>query len=137
MKITIHPANSRGGGDHGWLSTRYSFSFADWYEPTRMGFGALRVINDDRVAPQTGFGAHTHHDMEIITIVTRGEVTHTDSIGNKKTVPAGDVQVMSAGTGVTHSEMNESPDEELAFFRSGSSRRNGVSRRVMSKSHSA
>lgn len=115
MKAVLHTAASRGGGEHGWLKTRHSFSFANWYEPSRMGFGALRVINDDRIAPHTGFGAHSHRDMEIITIVTEGAVTHKDSIGNTETVPAGDVQTMSAGTGVTHAEMNDG-DEELALF---------------------
>ncbi len=112
----LHRADKRGKGEHGWLSTRYSFSFADWYEPTRMGFGALRVINDDTIAPASGFGMHSHKDMEIITIVMSGTVTHKDSIGNTGTVPAGDVQVMSAGTGVTHSEYNESADQPLTLF---------------------
>ena len=116
MKKVIHRADERGRGEYGWLSTRYSFSFADWYEPTRMGFGALRVINDDRISPSHGFGAHRHQDMEVITLVTKGAVTHEDSMGNKGTVPAGDVQVMSAGTGVTHAERNDSPDEELTLF---------------------
>lgn len=116
MKKTLHPANSRGGGEYGWLSTNYSFSFSDWYDPSRMGFGALRVLNDDRIAPAKGFGAHGHRDMEIITIVTAGTVTHTDNMGNVGKVPAGDVQVMSAGTGVMHSEYNESPNEPLSLF---------------------
>lgn len=116
MEKVIHRASERGKGDYDWLTTRYSFSFADWYEPTRMGFGALRVINDDVIVPSSGFGIHSHKDMEIITIVTKGTVTHEDSIGNKGTVPAGDVQVMSAGTGVTHSEYNRSQDEPLALF---------------------
>lgn len=116
MEKVLHRAEDRGKGEHGWLSTRYSFSFADWYEPSRMGFGALRVINDDRIAPASGFGAHGHKDMEIVTIVTKGAVTHEDSMGNRGLVPAGDVQVMSAGTGVVHSERNASPDEELTLF---------------------
>jgi len=116
MEKVFHSAEKRGKGEHGWLSTRYSFSFADWYEPTRMGFGALRVINDDRIAPASGFGMHSHRDMEIITIVTEGAVTHEDNLGNAGTVPAGDVQVMSAGTGVTHSERNLSPDVPLSLF---------------------
>jgi redox-sensitive bicupin YhaK (pirin superfamily) len=116
MKKALHKAENRGHGDYGWLTTNYSFSFADWYDPTRMGFGALRVINDDILAPNSGFGAHSHRDMEIITIVTKGTVTHKDSLGNTGTVPAGDVQVMSAGTGVTHSEYNNSPDEPLELF---------------------
>src|SRR5690606_12496739 len=103
-------------GEHGWLSTRYSFSFANWYDPSRMGFGALRVINDDRIAPANGFGAHGHRDMEIVTIVTKGTVRNEDSMGSRGTVPAGDVQAMSAGTGVVHAERNDSPDEELTLF---------------------
>lgn len=116
MKIVLHRAEDRGRGEHGWLSTRYSFSFADWYDPARMGFGALRVLNDDRIAPASGFGAHPHRDMEIVTIVTKGAVTHEDSMGNRGTVPAGDVQAMSAGTGVVHAERNDSPDEPLELF---------------------
>lgn len=116
MQKTMHRDSERGGGEYDWLNTRYSFSFANWYNPERMGFGALRVINDDRIAPSSGFGAHSHQNMEIITIVTSGTVTHKDSIGNTGTVPAGDVQVMSAGSGVTHSEYNDSSDEELALF---------------------
>lgn len=116
MKAVVHRATDRGRGDYAWLSTRYSFSFANWYDPARMGFGALRVINDDRIAPMSGFGAHRHEDMEIITIVTHGAVTHEDSMGNSGRVSAGDVQVMSAGTGVTHAERNDSPNEELTLF---------------------
>jgi hypothetical protein len=116
MQKIIHKAKDRGWGEHDWLHTRYSFSFADWYEPKRMGFGKLRVLNDDIIEPNSGFGAHSHANMEIITIVTEGEVSHEDSMGNKYTVPAGDVQVMSAGTGVTHSEYNNSPDKRLALF---------------------
>lgn len=115
MNAVIHHANERGGGDFGWLKTRHSFSFAHWYEPTRMGFGVLRVINDDWIAPHQGFGAHPHRDMEIITIVTNGTLTHEDSMGNHGIIPAGDVQIMSAGTGVVHSERNES-DEPLTLF---------------------
>lgn len=116
MNTVVHRANDRGRGEYSWLSTRYSFSFANWYDPARMGFGALRVINDDRIAPMSGFGAHRHEDMEIITIVTHGAVTHEDSMGNSGRVSAGDVQVMSAGTGVTHAERNDSPNEELTLF---------------------
>ncbi|HEX8591419.1 MAG TPA: pirin family protein [Candidatus Paceibacterota bacterium] len=116
MEKIIHRADSRGGGNFDWLSTRHSFSFAQWYDPARMGFGALRVLNDDKVAPASGFGMHAHSDMEIITIVMEGTVTHTDSMGNSFEVPAGDVQVMSAGTGVKHSEENASPSEPLEFF---------------------
>ncbi len=116
MKTVIHRADERGVGEHGWLSTRYSFSFADWYEPTRMGFGTLRVINDDTIAPASGFPMHAHQDMEIITIVMRGAVTHKDSLENVGTVPAGDIQVMSAGTGIVHSEYNASASAPLALF---------------------
>lgn len=107
MKKELHRANFRGRSDHGWLSSHFSFSFADWYEPERMGFGALRVLNDDTIAPLSGFPPHSHKDMEIITIVTGGAVTHKDSMGNSFEVPQRDVQVMTAGTGVTHSELNE------------------------------
>ncbi len=116
MEKVVHRADKRGKGEYGWLSTRYSFSFADWYESTRMGFGVLRVINDDSIEPASGFGMHSHKDMEIITIVMSGTVTHKDSMGNTGTVPGGDVQVMSAGTGVTHSEYNDSPNEPLTLF---------------------
>jgi redox-sensitive bicupin YhaK (pirin superfamily) len=116
MEKVVHRAENRGKGDYGWLTTRYSFSFADWYEPARMGFGALRVINDDTIAPSSGFGMHSHKDMEIITVVTHGAVTHKDSLGNTGVVPAGEVQVMSAGTGVTHSEYNDSRDTPLSLF---------------------
>lgn len=116
MQKVLHRSGERGKGDYGWLTTRYSFSFADWYNPARMGFGVLRVINDDRVAPGKGFDMHGHRDMEIITIVTAGSVTHTDSMGNTGVVPAGDVQVMSAGTGVVHAEQNTSKTEDLALF---------------------
>src|SRR3989344_6109623 len=113
MEKVLHRAEARGKGEYGWLRTRYSFSFANWYEPTRMGFGALRVLNDDAIAPANGFGAHGHRDMEIITLVTAGAVTHTDNIGSKGVVKAGEVQVMSAGTGVVHAERNDSADEPL------------------------
>lgn len=116
MKKVIHRAEERGGADHGWLTTRHSFSFANWHEPTRMGFGALRVLNDDVIAPNTGFGPHPHRDMEIVTIVMSGAVTHEDSMGNRGEVGVGEVQVMSAGTGVVHSERNVSLDESLTLF---------------------
>jgi quercetin 2,3-dioxygenase len=116
MQHVLHRADDRGQGDYGWLQTRYSFSFADWYDPTRMGFGALRVLNDDVIAPGHGFEPHPHRNMEIITIVMKGAVSHRDSMGNEYTIPAGDVQVMSAGTGVVHAEYNYSPDTSLALF---------------------
>jgi redox-sensitive bicupin YhaK (pirin superfamily) len=116
MKKTIHKAESRGRADKDWLSTRYSFSFANWYDPTRMGFGALRVINDDTIAPDNGFSMHTHKDMEIITLVTSGVVTHRDSMGNTGTVGVGEIQVLSAGTGVAHAEYNNSKEVPLKLF---------------------
>lgn len=116
MKTTFHKADERGRGDYDWLTTRYSFSFADWVDPQKMGFGTLRVINDDIIAPQKGFGTHFHRDMEIVTIVMKGSVTHKDSMGNTGTVPAGDVQVISAGTGIEHSEYNDSPTDPLELF---------------------
>ncbi len=114
--MELHRAHDRGAGDHGWLKSRFSFSFAHWYNPARMGFRSLRVLNDDIIAPMSGFGMHPHQDMEIITIVTKGTVTHEDSMGNKGVVRAGEVQVMSAGTGVVHSERNESATEPLELF---------------------
>jgi len=95
-----------GGADHGWLKAKHHFSFANYYDPSRMGFGALRVWNDDEIAPGTGFPAHPHKDMEIITYVRHGAITHQDSLGNKGRTEAGDVQVMSAGIGIRHAEYN-------------------------------
>jgi len=115
MNKVVHLAESRGKADHGWLKSRFSFSFADWHDPARMGFGALRVINDDIIAPKSGFELHAHRDMEIITIVTAGAVTHEDSMGNREDIKAGEVQVMTAGTGVTHSEYNHK-SEPLTLF---------------------
>lgn len=116
MEKTLHRAKDRGKGEHGWLSTRYSFSFADWHNPERMGFGKLRVLNDDTIAPASGFGMHPHRDMEIITIVTAGTLTHKDNMGNTGTIEAGDVQAMSAGTGIVHAEWNNSADAPLSLF---------------------
>ncbi len=116
MKCTKYLNDERGGGDYGWLTSRYSFSFNDWYDETKMGFGALRVLNDDEIAEGQGFGAHGHRDMEIVTIVTHGAVLHEDNIGNSYVVHEGDVQVMSAGTGVMHSEHNNSTHEPLELF---------------------
>ncbi len=115
MRVVFHSADSRGTADHGWLRSRFSFSFAEWYDPERMGFGALRVINDDWIAPKSGFPRHGHRDMEIITIVTAGAVTHGDSMGNTGAVGAGEVQVMTAGTGVLHSEANGGSDPLILF----------------------
>jgi redox-sensitive bicupin YhaK (pirin superfamily) len=116
MKTIFHSQEERGKGEHGWLSTRYSFSFSDWYDPTKMGFGALRVLNDDVIAGGQGFGTHGHKDMEIITIVIHGAIRHADSMGNEYVVHEGDVQVMSAGTGVKHSEHNNSETLPLELF---------------------
>ena len=114
--IIKYPASERGHADHGWLQANHSFSFAQWYNPNRMHFGALRVLNDDTVAPGMGFGTHPHDNMEIITIPLYGTVSHSDSMGNEGSIPAGEVQVMSAGTGVTHSEFNRNKTVELKLF---------------------
>lgn len=105
--IEVRPFAELGGANHGWLNAKHHFSFADYYNPARMNFGSLRVWNDDAIAPHTGFPPHPHRDMEIITYVREGAITHKDSLGNTGRTEAGDVQVMSAGTGVTHSEYNE------------------------------
>ncbi|ACI50951.1 Pirin domain protein [Gluconacetobacter diazotrophicus PA1 5] len=104
--IDIRPFASLGAANHGWLDARHHFSFADYHDPARMGWGALRVWNDDAIAPGTGFPSHPHRDMEIITYVREGAITHRDSLGNHGRTEAGDVQVMSAGTGIVHSEFN-------------------------------
>lgn len=116
MKKIVHPASDRGGMDLGWLQAKYSFSFAQYFDPQRVQFGMLRVLNDDRIAPGMGFGAHPHDNMEIITIPQSGAVKHMDSMGNAGVVEAGDIQVMSAGSGVQHSEINASTKEELKLF---------------------
>lgn len=107
--IERRPLNQLGGGDHGWLKTRHHFSFADYYDPGRMGWGSLRVWNDDEIASQSGFPPHPHADMEIITYVRDGAITHQDSLGNQGRTEAGDVQVMSAGSGIRHAEYNLEP----------------------------
>ena len=104
--IDIRPFNSLGHADHGWLNARHHFSFANYHDPARMGWGRIRVWNDDQIAAKSGFPPHPHRDMEIVTYVRTGAITHQDSMGNKGRTGAGDVQVMSAGTGVTHAEYN-------------------------------
>lgn len=116
MKTVYHAADTRGKAEHGWLKSRHTFSFAEYYHPERMHFGALRVINDDHVAGGMGFGTHPHNDMEIISIPLSGDLAHRDSMGNGSVIRSGDIQVMSAGTGVAHSEMNPNADKDVKFL---------------------
>lgn len=113
--IEVRPFSTLGGADHGWLDAKHHFSFADYHDPARVHWGALRVWNDDRIAPHTGFAPHPHNDMEIITYVRTGAISHRDSLGNAGRTEAGDVQVMSAGTGIVHSERNEEDVETTLF----------------------
>ncbi|MDX5481932.1 MAG: pirin family protein [Hymenobacteraceae bacterium] len=115
-KKVLHKANTRGHANHGWLNSYHTFSFARYYNPERMGFGLLRVLNDDVVAPGMGFGAHPHDNMEIISIPLSGALEHQDSTGNRKVIRTNDVQIMSAGFGLTHSEYNHSKEEQVNFL---------------------
>lgn len=116
MKKTIHKANTRGIADFGWLHSKHTFSFSSYYNPNRMQFGALRVLNDDIVAPDMGFGTHGHENMEIVSIPISGELAHRDSTGNAEVIRSGEVQIMSAGTGIRHSEFNHSQNEPVNFL---------------------
>ena len=112
----LHKAETRGDADHGWLHSRHTFSFANYYDPQRVHFGMLRVLNDDTVAPGEGFGTHPHENMEIISIPLEGDLEHKDSMGNISVIRHGDVQVMSAGSGITHSEYNRNDDVPVKFL---------------------
>lgn len=116
MKKILHKADERGKAEFGWLHSRHSFSFGNYFDPDKINFGLLRVFNDDIVEPGQGFGTHPHNDMEIISIVLKGKLEHKDSMGNGSVINEGDVQVMSAGTGVTHSEFDPSPEEKVNFL---------------------
>lgn len=116
MKTVYHAAESRGHQDHGWLKANHSFSFANWHNPKRVHFGALRVLNDDYIAPSMGFGSHPHDNMEIITIPLVGELEHEDSMGHKAVIKEGDIQVISAGTGIYHSEKNSRNDKQVELL---------------------
>lgn len=112
----VHKASTRGHADHGWLKSYHTFSFASYYNPERVNFGALRVLNDDVVAAGMGFGSHPHDNMEIISIPLSGDLLHKDSMGNSSVIRSGDIQVMSAGTGIRHSEMNNNTDQDVKFL---------------------
>ena len=116
MNSVVHKANTRGHADHGWLKANHSFSFANYYNPERMNFGVIRVLNDDSIAPERGFGTHPHDNMEIITIPLEGDLKHQDNMGNGTVIKNGDIQVMSAGTGITHSEFNANRDSHCKLL---------------------
>ena len=116
MEPILHTANSRGHFDHGWLNTSHTFSFADYYDPERIHFGALRVLNDDIIAPGTGFGMHPHRNMEVISIPLKGDLEHQDSLGHTSVIRHGEIQVMSAGRGIMHSEYNKNSDRNAEFL---------------------
>lgn len=116
MKSLLHKANTRGHANHGWLDSWHTFSFAGYYDPNRIQFGALRVLNDDTVAPGMGFGRHPHDNMEIISIPLQGELEHEDNAGNHQVIRKGDVQIMNAGTGIEHSEKNRNADQMVKFL---------------------
>ncbi len=116
MNKVIHRSNSRGTADHGWLRSRHTFSFANYRNPERMGFGKLRVLNDDIVEPSMGFDTHSHKNMEIVSIPISGTLRHQDSMGNQHIIRSGEIQIMSAGTGITHSEYNDSSTEPVNFL---------------------
>jgi redox-sensitive bicupin YhaK (pirin superfamily) len=116
MKSVLHKANTRGHANHGWLQSYHSFSFANYHNPDRMSFGVLRVLNDDEVAPGMGFSTHPHNNMEIISIPLQGDLEHKDSMGNTAIIKEGDIQAMSAGTGVSHSERNKNRDAKVKFL---------------------
>lgn len=116
MNTILHKADTRGDANHGWLHSKHTFSFANYYNPERMNFGALRVLNDDKVSESQGFGKHPHKDMEIISIPLEGDLKHKDTMGNETVIKQGDIQVMSAGTGIMHSEYNNNPDRPVKFL---------------------
>lgn len=116
MKTTVYKSDTRGHQNHGWLNAKHTFSFASYYDPDRIHFGALRVLNDDIIAGGTGFGTHPHDNMEIVTIPLSGSLRHRDSLGHESIIRSGDVQVMSAGSGIRHSEYNASDVDELNLF---------------------
>ncbi len=116
MNSVLHKANTRGDANHGWLQSKHTFSFANYHNPERMHFGVLRVLNDDIVAPGMGFGTHPHQNMEIISIPMAGDLEHKDSMNNVAVIKSGDIQVLSAGTGITHSEYNKNKDEQVKFL---------------------